>query len=59
LSSFVVKSIDPGAAFEEFAEHVADLAAAMEPDSPGMHIVLEGEVWLELDDGDRQFPTSS
>ena len=35
------------------------LAAHMEPDAPGMHttstidfeVVLEGEVWLELDDG--------
>jgi len=52
-------TIDPGAAFGEFAEHVPDLAAAMEPDSPGMHttqtvdygIVLDGEVWLEVDDG--------
>jgi mannose-6-phosphate isomerase-like protein (cupin superfamily) len=57
----VMMSIDPGAAFQEFAEHVPDLAAAMEPDSPGMHttqtvdygIVLEGEVWLELDDGQQ------
>lgn len=55
----VMMKIDPGAAFGEFAEHVPDLAAAMEPDSPGMHttqtidygIVLDGEVWLELDDG--------
>jgi mannose-6-phosphate isomerase-like protein (cupin superfamily) len=37
------------------------LAAVMEPDHPGMHttdtidfeIVLEGEVWLELDDGEE------
>jgi hypothetical protein len=55
----VMMSIDPAAGFGEFAEHIPDLAAAMEPDSPGMHttqtidygIVLEGEVWLELDDG--------
>jgi len=55
----VMMSIDPVAGFQEFAEHVPDLAAAMEPDSPGMHttqtvdygIVLEGEVWLEVDDG--------
>ena len=48
----VMMSIDPAAGFQEFAEHVPDLAAAMEPDSPGMHttqtidygIVLEGEV---------------
>jgi mannose-6-phosphate isomerase-like protein (cupin superfamily) len=55
----VMMSIDPVAGFQEFAEHIPDLAAAMEPDSPGMHttqtvdygIVLDGEVWLELDDG--------
>jgi mannose-6-phosphate isomerase-like protein (cupin superfamily) len=55
----VMMSIDPVAGFQEFAEHVPDLAAAMEPNSPGMHttqtvdygIVLEGEVWLEVDDG--------
>ena len=55
----VMMSIDPMAGFQEFAEHIPDLASAMEPDNPGMHttrtvdygIVLEGEVWLELDDG--------
>jgi len=55
----VMASIDPGAAGQEFGVHVPDLAARMEPDNPGMHttdtvdygIVLEGEVWLELDDG--------
>ncbi len=55
----VMMSIDPAAGFQEFAEHIPDLAAKMEPDNPGMHttqtvdygIVLEGEVWLELDDG--------
>jgi mannose-6-phosphate isomerase-like protein (cupin superfamily) len=52
-------SIDPVAGFQEFAEHIPDLAATMEPDAPGMHttqtvdygIVLEGEVWVEVDDG--------
>ena len=55
----VLMSIDPVAGFQEFAEHIPDLAATMEPDNPGMHrtqtvdygIVLEGEVWAELDDG--------
>jgi mannose-6-phosphate isomerase-like protein (cupin superfamily) len=55
----VMMSIDAVAGFQEFAEHIPDLAATMEPESPGMHttqtvdygIVLEGEVWLELDDG--------
>jgi hypothetical protein len=55
----VMMSIDPVAGFQEFTEHLPDLASAMEPDNPGMHttptidygIVLDGEVWLELDDG--------
>jgi hypothetical protein len=55
----VMTSIDPAAAGHEFAEHIPDLAAKMELDHRGMHttntvdyaIVLEGEVWLELDDG--------
>ena len=40
-------------------EHMPELITKFEMDSPGMHttdtvdygIVLEGEVWLELDDG--------
>ena len=32
----VMMSIDPAAGFQEFAENIPDLAAAMEPDSPGM-----------------------
>jgi Cupin domain len=50
---------DPVKAGQEFAAHAPDMAAAMEPDNPGMHrtatvdygIVLDGEVVLELDDG--------
>lgn len=50
---------DPVRAAAEFGEYLPDLSAAMEPDAPGMHatdsldyvIVLDGEVWLELDDG--------
>jgi mannose-6-phosphate isomerase-like protein (cupin superfamily) len=57
----VVATIDPVAGFQEFAEHLPDLAATMEPDNPGMHrtqtvdygIVLEGEIWAELDDGQQ------
>jgi mannose-6-phosphate isomerase-like protein (cupin superfamily) len=49
------------AAGGEYMEHVPDLAAKFEPNNPGMHttdsvdygIVLEGEVWLELDDGQQ------
>ena len=40
-------------------EHMPEPAGTFEPDNPGMHasdtvdcgIVLDGEVWLELDDG--------
>ena len=48
---------DPAAAGQEMATYAPDLAEVFEPD--GMHrtpsvdygVVLEGEVWLELDDG--------
>jgi hypothetical protein len=48
---------DPAAAGKELATYAPDLAGLFEPD--GMHrtpsvdygVVLEGEVWLELDDG--------
>ena len=50
---------DPAAAGKEYMEEIPDLAATFELDNPGMHttdtvdygIVLDGEVWLELDDG--------
>jgi hypothetical protein len=50
---------DPVAMGQEFACCAPDIAAATEVDSPGMHrtptvdygIVLEGEVWLEVDGG--------
>jgi hypothetical protein len=46
-------------AFEEHLKGTPGIAERMEPDNPGMHatdtvdyvIVLDGEVWLELDDG--------
>jgi len=55
----VFASIDPAAAFDEQAIHIPGLIQAFEADAPGMHttdtvdydIVLDGEVWLELDDG--------
>lgn len=51
-------SFDPEAAGREHAEESPGLVDFFEPDSPGMHttptvdygIVLEGEIWLELDD---------
>jgi hypothetical protein len=50
---------DGAAAGREYMEQVPDIASKFEPGNPGMHvtdtvdyaIVLEGEVWLELDDG--------
>ena len=47
------------AAGEELLSVVPDLAERFEPDSPGMHttdtvdcgVILEGEIWLELDGG--------
>jgi hypothetical protein len=50
---------DPARAGAEFAEFAPDVAAGSDPDQPGMHwtpsvdygIVLEGEIWLEVDGG--------
>jgi mannose-6-phosphate isomerase-like protein (cupin superfamily) len=47
------------AAGAEFATYAADIAAAADPETPGLHrhhtldffIVLAGELWLEVDDG--------
>jgi hypothetical protein len=52
-------SFDADQANEEFATCAPDLAAASDPAEPGMHrtqsvdygVVLDGEIWLELDDG--------
>lgn len=51
---------DPERAYAEHLEVAPGITELMEPDNPGMHatptldygIVLEGEVWLELDDGE-------
>lgn len=51
---------DPVAAGAEYAAHLPGLAQAFEPDGSGMHrtasvdydIVVSGELWLELDDGE-------
>jgi hypothetical protein len=51
--------IDMAAAFAELEFALPGLAGHMERDAPGMHttatidfeVVLEGEIWLELDDG--------
>jgi mannose-6-phosphate isomerase-like protein (cupin superfamily) len=51
--------IDPEQAVAEVEEKLPGLLGHMEPDAPGMHttstidfeVVLDGEIWLELDDG--------
>ncbi|MCY1306103.1 hypothetical protein D9M70_559390 [compost metagenome] len=50
---------DPSAAGAEYMQHLPGLAELFEPEHPGMHttdsldydIVLDGDIWLELDDG--------
>ena len=52
-------AFDPIAAGAEQARHLPGLAERFEAEHPGMHttdtvdydIVLDGEIWLELDDG--------
>ena len=53
------QSFDPGRANAELATYAPDITATSDPAEPGMHrtpsvdygVVLEGEIWLELDDG--------
>jgi quercetin dioxygenase-like cupin family protein len=53
------EGIDIPAALGRVEEQLPGMLQYMEPDAPGMHttptvdfeVVLEGEVWLELDDG--------
>ena len=53
--------LDLGAAQAELETKLPGLAALMEPDHPGTHttdsvdfdVIISGEVWLELDRGDR------
>jgi mannose-6-phosphate isomerase-like protein (cupin superfamily) len=58
-SVFQDPSFDQEAAGREYAKRLPGLAEAFEHENPGMHktptvdyaVVLEGEVWLEVDDG--------
>jgi len=58
-SSMACPEFDPVAADAEQREFIPGLAELFEADAPGMHrtetvdydIVLDGEIWLELDDG--------
>src|SRR4029077_9349116 len=53
--------LDVADAFADMEAKLPGLGAHMEPDAPGMHttatidfeVVLDGEVWLELDDGEE------
>ena len=56
------KDFDAAGAAQEFADLQPDMAACHEADSPGMHrtetidyvIVLDGEIYLELDDQEEK-----
>jgi hypothetical protein len=58
-SIMMSESFDPAAAGEEYMENLPGLAERFEMNNPGMHttdsvdygIILDGEIWLELDDG--------
>ncbi|UZX03271.1 cupin domain-containing protein [Arthrobacter sp. CDRTa11] len=60
-SSLALPGFDPAAADAEQREFIPGLAELFEQDAPGMHrsetvdygVVLDGEIWLELDEGDR------
>ena len=65
-SVFASPGFDPRAAGEETAAKLPGLAELFEPEHPGMHrtqtldyaIVLDGEIWLELDEGrEKQLST--
>ena len=53
--------LDLAAAQAEMEQKLPGLAALMEPDHPGTHttdsvdwdVIISGEVWLEVDDGER------
>jgi hypothetical protein len=60
-STRLEEDVDVGLALEEFGRLLPGLADVMEPDHPGMHttdtidadVVVSGDVWLELDDGEE------
>jgi hypothetical protein len=60
-SVFMDGGFDGAAAAVEGLEHSPGIADRMEPDNPGMHatptvdydLVLDGEIWLELSDGNE------
>lgn len=60
-------SFDPAAAGAEMMRNVPGLAELFEPDVPGMHttptidydVILDGELWLELTDGEVHVPAGT
>jgi mannose-6-phosphate isomerase-like protein (cupin superfamily) len=58
--STAAPDVDPGAAESEVEEKLPGMSQWMEPDDPGMHttdtvdyaIVLEGEIWSVMDEGE-------
>lgn len=60
-SSLADGRFDPVAADSEQRRYIPGLAETFEPDAPGFHrtatldydMVLEGEIWLEVDDGEQ------
>jgi quercetin dioxygenase-like cupin family protein len=59
ITAFSSPQFDPVLTHREQAEHIPGLADKFEPNDPAMHrtesidyaVVLEGNIWLELDDG--------
>lgn len=60
--SVMAAPLDPQRAFEQMAAALPGLFECFEADQPGMHrtptidygVLLEGELWLELDDGEQR-----
>ena len=58
-SAMAAPGFDPTDAGAEYLERLPGLAELFEPNNPGMHttdsvdyvIIVDGEIWLELDDG--------
>ena len=59
VSVFSSPEFDPVLTHKEQAEHIPGMVDSFEPSDPAMHttksidygVVLDGEIWLELDDG--------
>jgi mannose-6-phosphate isomerase-like protein (cupin superfamily) len=57
----IPEDLDLGSALADFDAKLPGLVGVLEPDHPGMHttdtvdldLVVSGEVWLELDDGEE------